>query len=103
MSTRIDGSPLASLVSLESYRTNARSAAGAEVQPVAAARATDTVRLTDDAVSLSALDKTLAGIPAVDHGRVAAIKAAVAEGRYVIDPEAIATRMSHFEWQLGNP
>jgi len=97
MSARIDGS---AIVSMESYRTNARPAAGASVAPVAAVRATDTVRLTDDAVSLSALDRTLSGIPAVDHGRVAAIKAAVAEGRYVIDPEAIATQMSHLEWQL---
>lgn len=97
MSARIDGS---AIVSMESYRTNARPAASASVAPVAAVRATDTVRLTDDAVSLSALDRTLSGIPAVDHGRVAAIKAAVAEGRYVIDPEAIATQMSHLEWQL---
>ncbi len=102
MSARIDGSNSTSIVSMESYRTNARPAAGASVAPVAAVKATDTVRLSDDAVDLSALDKTLASIPAVDHGRVAAIKAAVNEGRYVIDPEAIATRMSHFEWQLGN-
>lgn len=99
MSARIDGS---SIVSIESYRTNARPAAGARVEAVEPARATDTVRLTDDAVSLSALDKTLSSIPAVDHGRVAAIKAAVAEGRYQIDPEAIASRLSHFEWQLEN-
>lgn len=99
MSARIDGS---SIISIESYRSNARPAAGASVAPVAAVKATDTVRLSDDAVGLSALDKTLASIPQVDHGRVAAIKAAVAEGRYAIDPEAIATRMSHLEWQLGN-
>jgi len=99
MSARIDPS---SIVSIESYRTPARPAAGASVAPVAPARATDTVRLTDDAVSLSALDKTLSGIAAVDHGRVAAIKVALAEGRYVIDPEAIASRLSHFEWQLEN-
>ncbi|MES2884867.1 MAG: flagellar biosynthesis anti-sigma factor FlgM [Pseudomonadota bacterium] len=99
MSARIDGS---SIISIDSYRPNARPAAGASVPPVAAARATDTVRLSDDAVGLSALDKTLSSIPQVDHGRVAAIKAAVTEGRYVIDPEAIATRLSHFDWQLEN-
>ncbi len=99
MSARIDGS---SIVSIDSYRSSARPAAGASVAPVAGVKATDTVRLSDDAVGLSALDKTLSAIPAVDHGRVAAIKAAVAEGRYVIDAEAIATRMSHFDWQLGN-
>lgn len=99
MSARIDGS---SIISIDSYRANARPAAGASVAPVAAVKATDTVRLSDDAVGLSALDKTLSSIPAVDHGRVAAIKAAVTEGRYVIDPEAIATRLSHFDWQLEN-
>lgn len=99
MSARIDGP---SILSIDAYRANARPAAGASVAPVAAARATDTVRLSDDAVGLSALDKTLSSIPAVDHGRVAAIKAAVTEGRYVIDAQAIATRLSHFEWQLEN-
>lgn len=102
MSTRIDGSsPTGVITPLESHRPNARPAAGASGSAVASP-ATDTVRLTDDAVGLAALDKTLASIPAVDHGRVAAIKQAVAEGRYTIDPEAIATRMSHFEWQLGS-
>ena len=39
------------------------------------------------------------------QGRASACRGllqAIAEGRYTIDPEAIATRMSHFEWQLGS-
>lgn len=100
MSQRIDGPATSSVADL--YRTTSRTATGASsAAPVSAPTATDTVRLTGDAVSLHQLDKTLAGIPEVDQGRVAAIKQALAEGRYQLDPAAIADRLGHFEWQLG--
>jgi negative regulator of flagellin synthesis FlgM len=98
MSQRIEGSP--STVSIQSYRGTSQASSG-KPAAVAATRATDTVQLTDDAKSLSTLHKTLDSIPGVNHSRVASIKQAVAEGRYKIDPEAIASRLSHFEWQRG--
>lgn len=101
MSAGIDGS---SITAIESYRKNARPAASAHTLSLAVDKATDAVRLSKAATDLSALDKTLSSIPQVDHARMAAIKAAVRAGRYVIDPEAIAARMSHLEWQLaGEP
>ncbi|TAJ55770.1 MAG: flagellar biosynthesis anti-sigma factor FlgM [Nevskiaceae bacterium] len=101
MSQRIDGNATNPVADL--YRTTARNAAGSSSSaPVAAAAATDTVRLTGDAVSLHQLDQTLAKVPVVDQGRVAAIKQALSEGRYALDPAAIADRLSHFEWQLDS-
>jgi negative regulator of flagellin synthesis FlgM len=101
MSQRIDGNATNPVADL--YRTTARNAAGSSSSaPVAAATATDTVRLTGDAVSLHQLDQTLAKVPVVDQGRVAAIKQALSEGRYALDPAAIADRLSHFEWQLDS-
>lgn len=100
MSQRIDGPATSSVADL--YRATSRTATGASPSAsVAAVAATDTVRLTGDAVNLHQLDKTLASIPVVDQGRVAAIKQALAEGRYQLDPAAIADRLGHFEWQLG--
>lgn len=104
MSQRIDGNATNPVADL--YRTTARNAAGssssAPVAATAATAATDTVRLTGDAVSLHQLDQTLAKVPVVDQGRVAAIKQALSEGRYALDPAAIADRLSHFEWQLDS-
>jgi len=100
MSQRIDGT--ATSAAAELYRATSRTATGASPSaPVSAVAATDTVRLTGDAVNLHQLDKTLASIPVVDQGRVAAIKQALAEGSYKLDPAAIADRLGHFEWQLG--
>lgn len=100
MSQRIDGPATSAVADL--YRATSRTATGASSSaPVAAVAATDTVRLTGDAVNLHQLDKTLASIPVVDQGRVAAIKQALAEGSYKLDPAAIADRLGHFEWQLG--
>ena len=100
MSQRIDGPATSSVADL--YRATSRTATGTSPSaPLAAVAATDTVRLTGDAVNLHQLDKTLASIPVVDQGRVAAIKQALAEGSYQLDPAAIADRLGHFEWQLG--
>lgn len=100
MSQRIDGPATSSVADL--YRATSRTATGTSSSaPVAASPASDTVRLTGDAVSLHQLDKTLAGIAVVDQGRVAAIKQTLTEGRYQLDPAAIADRLGHFEWQLG--
>lgn len=99
MSQRIEGSP--STVSVPSYRATSQASSGKPVEAIAATRPTDTVQLTDDGKSLSALHKTLDSIPTVDHQRVASIKQAVTEGRYKIDADAIASRLSHFEWQRG--
>jgi len=61
----------------------------------------DTVSLTDTATQLQSLQKTLADVPVVDNDRVSAIKAAIAEGSYNVDPAELANNMIKFEQQLG--
>ncbi|HDY84737.1 hypothetical protein LCGC14_0473200 [marine sediment metagenome] len=61
----------------------------------------DTVSLTDTATQLRSLQKTLADAPAVDNDRVSAIKAAIAEGTYNVEPAELANNMVNFEQQLS--
>ena len=63
--------------------------------------ATDTVNLTSSAKLLEQLDKTLAALPAVDSGRVAEIKAAIENGDYQIDSDAIADAMIRLDRSFG--
>ena len=64
--------------------------------------ATDTVNLTSNAKLLERLDKTLASLPVVDSARVAEIKAAIENGDYEIDAEAIADAMIRLDRSLGD-
>lgn len=61
----------------------------------------DTVSLTDTATQLQSLKQTLADVPVIDSDRVSAIKAAIAEGSYHIDPAELANNMINFEQRLG--
>ena len=78
-----------------------RDQAAPDKAPRDAASAGDTVNLTNDAKLLARLDETLASLPAVDSGRVAEIKAAIENGDYQIDAEAIADAMIRLERSLG--
>jgi len=62
---------------------------------------TDTVNLTSNAKLLERLDKTLASLPAVDSDRVAEIKAAIENGDYQIDSDAIADAMIRLDRSFG--
>ena len=66
-----------------------------------AAPTSDTVELTSSAKLLERLEKTLASLPAVDSNRVAEVKAAIENGEYEIDADAIADAMIRFERSLG--
>ncbi|EIT69314.1 hypothetical protein WQQ_28960 [Hydrocarboniphaga effusa AP103] len=44
-------------------------------------------------MQLQSLEKSIGGEPAFDSQRVAALRAAIAEGRYQADPERIASKM----------
>ncbi len=62
----------------------------------------DTVELTSGAQLLERLEKKLADLPAVDAARVAEIKAAIENGDYEIDADAIATAMIQFDRAFGD-
>ena len=59
------------------------------------------VNLTTSAKLLERLDKTLAALPTVDSDRVAEIKAAIQDGNYKIDSDAIADAMIRLDRSFG--
>ena len=62
----------------------------------------DTVELTSGAKLLERLEKSLASLPDVDSARVAEVKAAIENGEYQIDADAIAEAMIRFERSFGD-
>jgi len=70
---------------------------GAEGQPV---KADDKVSFTDTASQLESLRQTISDTPEVNAARVEAVKAAIAEGSYSIDSDALAQAFTKFENQL---
>jgi negative regulator of flagellin synthesis FlgM len=65
------------------------------------ASTSDTVELTSSAKLLERLEKTLASLPAVDSSRVEEVKAAIENGEYEIDADAIADALIRFERSFG--
>jgi negative regulator of flagellin synthesis FlgM len=61
------------------------------------AGASDTVLLTETAAKLRRLEEALADIPVINAEQVDAIRDAIAEGRYEIDPGRIAERLIQLE------
>jgi len=61
----------------------------------------DEVRLSDQARSLQQLADTVAEQPAFDAQRVAAIRDAIAEGRYHVDPDRLAQNFMDLEHELN--
>ena len=68
----------------------------------APASTSDTVNLTSSAKLLERLDKTLAGLPAVDSARVAEVRSAIESGDYEIDAAAIADAMLRLDRSFGD-
>ena len=72
---------------------------GGERGPVSA---TESVRLTGEAEGLQAMERELGAGPAgIDVARVNALRAAIADGSYQIDAQAVASRMLDLDRQLG--
>lgn len=71
--------------------------------PVAAPEAStkDNVVLSSEAQNLVRLQSKISSLPDVDLDRVAAIKQAIAEGRFEINPERIAENMLNQDELLG--
>lgn len=80
----------------------ARNPAGAErSQPVEATPAADSMRLTGEAAGLQALQRELGSAPAgIDVEKVNAVRAALADGSYQVDPQQVADRLLAFESEL---
>jgi negative regulator of flagellin synthesis FlgM len=66
--------------------------------PVAAS---SPVRITDQARQLAALEQAVNEVPVVNEARVDAIRLAIEEGRYEVDPERIADKLMRTERELS--
>ncbi|WP_394200698.1 flagellar biosynthesis anti-sigma factor FlgM [Shewanella waksmanii] len=62
---------------------------------------TDSVSITSQAQQLQSVQSKLNDIPEVDSKKVEEIKAAIAEGRYKIDAEKLASNIEQFENELN--
>jgi negative regulator of flagellin synthesis FlgM len=80
------------------------SRAGDSATPPAesAAAGVSPVRITDAAKQLAALEQTLQGSAPVNEARVNAIRSAIEEGRYQVNPEVIADKLMRVERELSN-
>ena len=59
------------------------------------------VHITDTATWLATLEPALRGAPAVDAARVAAVRAAIEQGQYAVQPEHVASQLLQIERSLG--
>ncbi|TYT26289.1 flagellar biosynthesis anti-sigma factor FlgM [Luteimonas viscosa] len=100
MTQKIDGTgPIARPPETASRPLPAARAGAERSAPVAAA---ESIRLTGEAEGLQALERELGTGPAgIDLARVNALRAAIADGSYQVDAQAVATRMLDLERQLG--
>ena len=72
----------------------------APAAPAPSAQKSDSVSITAQAQQIQNVQAKMADMPEIDQKKVDAIKAAIAEGRYKIDPEKLATNIANFENDL---
>lgn len=53
----------------------------------------DKVSMTSEAARLQKIEEQLSAVPAVNSAKVAEIKAAIANGTFTFDPQAIASKL----------
>lgn len=100
MSQKIEGTPPAGQLRQATLGSQVSRAGDLRDKAVEAPAAGDSLRLTGEAASLQAMRQELASRPAVDEGRVQAVREALASGSYRIDPEAIASAMLDLDAKL---
>ncbi|MFC1234365.1 flagellar biosynthesis anti-sigma factor FlgM [Vibrio sp. DW001] len=61
----------------------------------------DSVSLSQQGKAIGQLHQDMASQPSFDSAKVAAIKDAIANGSYRVDPEKLAENMMKFENELG--
>lgn len=100
MSQKIDGG-IPAAAQLRSVAINTKVAAAGDAKPKPKpVEAADSVRLTGEATQLQAVQRELSAAPAIDQARVQAVREALENGSYKINPDAIATRMLGLDQQL---
>ncbi len=84
-----------------SKEVDAASDIGAIVRESGPASTNESLEPAFSAELLERLEKSLASLPSVDSVRVAEVRAAIENGEYEADPDAIAEAMIRFERSLG--
>lgn len=98
MSQKIDGN-LPATAHLRSVAPGNKPSVSTDA-PARPVEAADSLRLTGEATSLQTLQRELSSAPAIDVGRVQAVREALQNGSYKINPDAIASRMLELDQQL---
>ena len=106
MTEKINGQGFRPTDTASARRSDAAKAANSQEQSPTAAReksaaAGDTVSITQSGFRMSKLEEIVQRTPVVDQDRVAAVKEALASGKYEIDNQRIADRMLRLERELG--
>lgn len=78
-----------------------RSSGEATPSAAVAAAPSSEVSITNAAAQLAGLEQALQALPAVDAARVSALRAALASGEYVIEPQSIASGLIGSEQALS--
>lgn len=80
--------------------SNASSTTSGPVNQNSAPRS-DAVSLSSQSKAIGEMHNEMASSPSFDSAKVAAIKEAIANGSYKVDPEKLADNMIKFENELG--
>lgn len=102
MTVKIDGPSLPTARVADTAASASVARAGADrARPVDAAPAADSVRLTGEATGLqAAVENQLGQSAPLDMAKVNAVRAALADGSYQVNPREIANRLVALERQM---
>lgn len=102
MTTKIDGLNSRSVQMGTDKKVSSASDATATATPAQAPVAANSpVRITGQARQLAALEQALNDVPVVNESRVAAIRLAIEQGQYEVNPERIADKLLRTEQELS--
>ncbi|MCW8334909.1 flagellar biosynthesis anti-sigma factor FlgM [Vibrio sp. SCSIO 43135] len=84
-----------------STRTESNASSGTQSSSQSGATDKDAVSLSQQGKDIGAMHNQMSTQPSFDSAKVAAIKEAIANGSYTVDPEKLADNMIKFEDELG--
>lgn len=92
----IDGRPVQVGGSAPVARTRDAASEGKKAETTGASN----IDVSDTARTLAALESHIGSLPVVNESRVDAVRRALDEGRYHVDPQRVADKMMRFEVDL---